>query len=333
VAVEKIQVVGAGQMGSGIAQVAAQAGLAVHLADVDEAALRKGLDTIEKNLSRSVEKERISQEEMDEAVGRIESGTDYAADADLAIEAVAETAQVKAEVFRAPDEQLGEEAILASNTSSISITELAATTGRPERFIGMHFFNPVPLMQLVEIVRGLETSDETYSAVHELSVRLGKEPVEVNDFPGFVSNRVLMPMINEAVYCVMEGGRRAGGGRRSYEARDEPPDGPLGACRPHRPGYVPAYHGGPARGLRGHQVPALPAPEALRCRRTPRSQERDRILRVRLAPMVSSGEGVRPPGLYVKTARPRSACAQRESRDSVVHNGRASAARGRRGKA
>ena len=204
-ALEKIQVVGAGQMGSGIAQVAAQAGLAVHLADVDEAAVSRGLETIEKNLSRSVEKERISREEMDETLGRIESGTEYAADADLAIEAVVERTEVKAEVFRALDETLGQDAILASNTSSISITELAATTGRPERFIGMHFFNPVPLMKLVEIVRGLETADETYKAVHELAGRLGKEPVEVMDFPGFVSNRILMPMINEAVYCVMEG--------------------------------------------------------------------------------------------------------------------------------
>ncbi len=204
-AVEKIQVVGAGQMGSGIAQVAAQAGLAVHLADVDEAAVSKGLETIEKNLSRSVEKERISREEMEETLGRIESGTEYAADADLAIEAVVERTEVKAEVFGALDEKLGEDAILASNTSSISITELAATTARPKRFIGMHFFNPVPLMKLVEIVRGLETADETYDAAHELAGRLGKEPVEVMDFPGFVSNRILMPMINEAVYCVMEG--------------------------------------------------------------------------------------------------------------------------------
>ncbi len=204
-AVEKIQVVGAGQMGSGIAQVAAQAGLAVHLADVDEATLRKGLEAIEKNLSRSVEKERISREEMDETLARIDSGTEYAANADLAIEAVVEVAEVKAEVFRALNERLGEDAILATNTSSISITELAATTRRPERFIGMHFFNPVPLMKLVEIVRGLETADETHSAVHKLAERLGKEPVEVRDFPGFVSNRVLLPMINEAIYCVMEG--------------------------------------------------------------------------------------------------------------------------------
>jgi 3-hydroxybutyryl-CoA dehydrogenase len=203
--IEKVQVVGAGQMGSGIAQVAAQAGLAVHLADVDEPALRKGLETIEKNLSRSVEKERISQQQMDEALARIATGTEYAADADLAIEAVVETFEVKAEVFRALDERLGEDAILASNTSSISITELAAATRRPDRFIGMHFFNPVPLMKLVEIVRGLQTADETHTTVRELATRLGKEPVEVNDSPGFVSNRILMPMINEAAYCVMEG--------------------------------------------------------------------------------------------------------------------------------
>ncbi len=204
-AIEKIQVVGAGQMGSGIAQVAAQAGLAVHLADVEQEMVERGLQTIKKNLSRSVEKERISQQEMDEAMGRIESGIEYTSDADLAIEAVPETIEVKAEVFRALDEQLKDEAILASNTSSISITELAAHTGRPEKFIGMHFFNPVPVMDLVEIIRGLATSNETYDTVRELARRLGKEPVEVGDFPGFAVNRLLVPMINEAAYCVMEG--------------------------------------------------------------------------------------------------------------------------------
>jgi 3-hydroxybutyryl-CoA dehydrogenase len=204
-AIEKVQVVGAGQMGSGIAQVAAQAGLSVHLADVDENMVEQGLETIKKNLSRSVEKERISQEELDEALARIESGTEYASDADLAIEAAPETIEVKKEVFGALDEQLEGGAILASNTSSISITELGAQTSRPERFIGMHFFNPVPVMQLVEIVRGIETSDETYDTIHELAKQLGKEPVEVRDFPGFVSNRILAPMINEAVYCLMEG--------------------------------------------------------------------------------------------------------------------------------
>ncbi len=203
--IEKVQVVGAGQMGNGIAQVVAQAGLSVYLTDVDEEVMKKGLEAIEKNLSRSVEKERIVQEEMDEALARIESGADYVSDADLTIEAVVETLEVKAEVFQALDEQLEEGAILASNTSSISITELASHTSRPDRFIGMHFFNPVPMMKLVEIVRGIETSDETYNTVHELTERLDKEAVEVQDFPGFVSNRILLPMINEAVYCVMEG--------------------------------------------------------------------------------------------------------------------------------
>ena len=204
-AIEKILVVGAGQMGSGIAQVAAQTGLAVHLADVEQEMVERGLETIKKNLTRSVEKERISQDEMDEAMGRIESGTEYASDADLAIEAVPETIEVKAEVFSALVEQLKDEAILASNTSSISITELAGHTSRPEKFIGMHFFNPVPVMDLVEIIRGLATSDETYDTARELSRRLGKEPVEVGDFPGFAVNRLLVPMINEAAYCVMEG--------------------------------------------------------------------------------------------------------------------------------
>jgi 3-hydroxybutyryl-CoA dehydrogenase len=204
-AIEKVQVVGAGQMGSGIAQVAAQAGLAVHLADVEQEMVEQGLETIKKHLSRSVEKERISQEEMDEALERIESGTEYASDADLAIEAVPETIEIKTEVFQALDEQLKDDAILATNTSSISITELASHTGRPEKFIGMHFFNPVPVMDLIEIIRGLTTSDETYETARELAERLGKEPVEVGDFPGFAVNRLLVPMINEAAYCVMEG--------------------------------------------------------------------------------------------------------------------------------
>ena len=204
-AIEKVQVVGAGQMGSGIAQVAAQAGLAVHLADVEQEMVEQGLETIKKNLSRSVEKERISQEEMGEALARIESGTEYASDADLAIEAVPETIEIKAEVFQALDEQLKDDAILATNTSSISITELASHTGRPEKFIGMHFFNPVPVMDLIEIIRGLTTSDETYETARELAQQLGKEPVEVGDFPGFAVNRLLVPMINEAAYCVMEG--------------------------------------------------------------------------------------------------------------------------------
>jgi 3-hydroxybutyryl-CoA dehydrogenase len=160
---------------------------------------------MKKNLARSVEKERMSQDEMEETMERIEPGTEYAADADLAIEAVVETIEVKVEVFRALDDQLRDEAILATNTSSISITELGSRTNRPERFIGMHFFNPVPVLRLVEVIRGLETSDETYETVSKLADRLGKTPVEVQDFPGFAANRILLPMINEAIYCVMEG--------------------------------------------------------------------------------------------------------------------------------
>jgi 3-hydroxybutyryl-CoA dehydrogenase len=204
-AVEKVQVVGAGQMGSGIAQVVALAGLAVHLTDVNEGALEKGVEIIKNNLARSVEKERMSQDEMEETMRRIEAGTEYAADADVAIEAVVETIEVKTEVFQALDERLRDEAILATNTSSISITELGSRTSRPERFIGMHFFNPVPVLKLVEVIRGLETSDETYDTIGKLAERLGKTPVEVQDFPGFAANRILLPMINEAVYCVMEG--------------------------------------------------------------------------------------------------------------------------------
>ena len=192
-------------MGGGIAQVMARAGLEVHLSDVEEDVINKGLQTIEKNFSRSVEKERMNQEEMDEAMARIETGTEYAEDADLAIEAVVETLEVKAEVFEDLDERLEDGAILASNTSSISITRLAARTSRPERFVGMHFFYPVPAMKLIEIIRGLETSDETYDAIHGLTERIGKTPAEAQDLPGFISNRILVPMINEAVYCLMEG--------------------------------------------------------------------------------------------------------------------------------
>ena len=171
-AIEKVQVVGAGQMGSGIAQVAAQSGLAVHLADVEQEMVDRGLETIKKHLSRSVEKERISQEEMDEALARIESGSEYASDADLAIEAVPETIEIKAEVFRALDEQLKDDAILATNTSSISITELESHTGRPEKLIGMHFLNPVPGLHFIKIIRNLGSSDDTFDMARDLDQRL-----------------------------------------------------------------------------------------------------------------------------------------------------------------
>ena len=203
-----LTVLGAGTMGNGIAHVFALHGHAVTLVDLNGAALDRGLATITANLDRQVKKGTASEEDRAATLGRLTTGTDLAAavaNADLVVEAVAESQAVKAEVFRTLDAHAPAHAILASNTSSISITWIGAQTSRPENVIGMHFFNPVPVMKLVEVVRGLATSDATYAAVKSLAEGLGKTPVEVNDAAGFVSNRVLMPMINEAVFCVHEG--------------------------------------------------------------------------------------------------------------------------------
>jgi 3-hydroxybutyryl-CoA dehydrogenase len=206
-ALMKIAVLGAGTMGNGIAQVFAQHGHQVVLRDLDAAILERALLQIEKSLGKLVEKGRLASEDRDAALGRIGTTTDLgaAASADLVVEAVVEKLEVKSEVFRELDRLTGEAAILASNTSSISITKLGAVTGRPEQVIGMHFMNPVPLMKLVEVIRGQATSDATTRSVMQLSETLGKTPVEVNDYPGFVSNRVLLPMINAAVFAVYEG--------------------------------------------------------------------------------------------------------------------------------
>ena len=205
--IESIGVVGAGQMGNGIAHVAALAGYQVVLSDVSKALVEKGLATIGKNLDRQASKGTITAEAKSAALARIAPATDLAAHGgcQLVVEAVVEDLAVKVGLFKALDAILGSEAILASNTSSISITRLAAATSRPDRFIGMHFMNPVPMMQLVEVIRGIATSDATYQAVEAAARKMGKTPVEVNDFPGFVANRVLMPMINEAIYAVHEG--------------------------------------------------------------------------------------------------------------------------------
>jgi 3-hydroxybutyryl-CoA dehydrogenase len=204
---QRIAVIGAGQMGNGIAHVFAQTGFPVVMIDVAQAALDRGRATIEKNLDRQVKKGTIDEAAKGTTLARLETATslDAAKDADLVIEAATENVDLKYRIFRDLDALAGPAAILATNTSSISITEIAAQTRRPEQVVGMHFMNPVPVMQLVEIIRGLATSDETTRTVVELSRSLGKTPVEVNDFPGFVANRILMPMINEAVYCVMEG--------------------------------------------------------------------------------------------------------------------------------
>jgi len=200
-------VVGAGQMGAGIAQVAAEAGLDVVMSDVDEEAAKRGLRTIVKNLGRGVERGKLTEADKETVLARVKLSTSLRAlgEFDIVIEAAVERMDVKLEVFRELDQVAPEHAVLASNTSSLSITALAAATSRPERVIGMHFMNPVPVMRLVEVVRGLQTADQTCEAVHQLAKRLGKTPADVSDTPGFAINRVLIPMINEAIFCVQEG--------------------------------------------------------------------------------------------------------------------------------
>ena len=203
---KQIAVVGAGTMGNGIAHVF-EHGTPVALIDVDKHQLEKALKTIRGNMDRQIKKQALTEADRDAALERIEQHTslDAAADADLVVEAASEQPDVKFEIFRDLDGIVRPATILATNTSSISITQIAAQTGFPDRVIGMHFMNPVPMMQLVEVIRGLATSDEITETVMETARALGKTPVEVNDYPGFVSNRVLLPMINEAVFCVMEG--------------------------------------------------------------------------------------------------------------------------------
>ncbi|AMX85042.1 3-hydroxybutyryl-CoA dehydrogenase [Geobacillus subterraneus] len=205
--VKTIMVVGAGQMGSGIAQVCAVAGYDVLLYDISEAQLDKGMQNIEKLLARQVEKGKMAAADKDAALARLSRSNDLraAVNADLVIEAVVENMDVKTKLFAELDEIARPETILASNTSSLPITEIAAATKRPEKVIGMHFMNPVPVMKLVEIIRGLATADDVYETIEAVTRTLGKVPVEVNDFPGFISNRVLMPMINEAIYALYEG--------------------------------------------------------------------------------------------------------------------------------
>jgi 3-hydroxybutyryl-CoA dehydrogenase len=200
-------VIGAGTMGNGIAQIAARAGFDVVIRDVSEEFLARGMKAIDKNLQRDVDKERLSAEEKSTVFSRIKTSTELEAlsDAFIVVEAVTEDLAVKTEVFRALDQITKPDCILASNTSSISITKLGAATKRPGKVIGMHFMNPVPVMKLVEVIRGAATSDETYERVRELSEKLGKTPLECQDYPGFISNRVLMPMINEAIFALHEG--------------------------------------------------------------------------------------------------------------------------------
>jgi 3-hydroxybutyryl-CoA dehydrogenase len=205
--IHTIGIIGAGQMGSGIAHVCALAGLSVYLSDIDEQALQKGLSVIEGNLARQVARGKVGEGDKEAALRRIHIGTDYSMfrDCDMVIEAATEREEVKREIFRKLVPNLKPDALIASNTSSISITRLAASTDRPGKFIGMHFMNPVPAMQLVELIRGIATDEATFATTRELSVRLGKMPVAAEDFPAFIVNRILLPMINEAVYTLYEG--------------------------------------------------------------------------------------------------------------------------------
>ncbi|MGO9575585.1 MAG: 3-hydroxybutyryl-CoA dehydrogenase [Terriglobales bacterium] len=226
-----VGVIGAGTMGNGIAHVFAQCGFNVVLCDVDQRFLDRGLATIAKNLDREVAKNKISAGDKVSTLGRITAVVDRAklADCDLAIEAATEKFEIKAEIFRELDRLMKPrpEVILATNTSSISITKIGALTGRAGKVIGMHFFNPVPVMKLVEVVRGLATSEATFETVRELAVKLEKTPVEVNDAPGFVSNRVLMPLLNEAMYAVMEGVATAAAVDEVFKLGMAHPMGPL----------------------------------------------------------------------------------------------------------
>jgi len=205
--VKKIGVIGAGQMGHGIALVSAQAGYEVILRDIKDEYVKKGISRIEKFLDKSIAKEKITKEDKTEIMKRIKGSIklEDMKDVDLVIEAIFENVKVKKELFTNLDKICKKDCILASNTSTIPITDLASATKRPEKFIGMHFMNPVPIMKLVEVIRGLRTDDNTNKLIHELSEKMGKTPVEVNDGPGFVSNRLLMPMINEAITCLNEG--------------------------------------------------------------------------------------------------------------------------------
>jgi 3-hydroxybutyryl-CoA dehydrogenase len=205
--IKTIGVVGAGQMGNGIAQVAAQSGFSVVMSDIADSFVQKGLGTISKNLGKMVEKGKIPPQKMEEIMGRIKGTIQVKdmAETDFVVEAATENESLKLNIFKELDQACRKEVILSSNTSSISITKIASATQRPSQVIGMHFMNPVPVMQLVEIIRGLQTSQETFNTVKSLTEKMGKTPVEANDFPGFISNRILMPMINESIYALFEG--------------------------------------------------------------------------------------------------------------------------------
>jgi len=287
---QHVLVVGAGQMGGGIAQVVAASGRRVSLHDAAPGAVERGLATIRKSLERLAEK---GGADPDEVLSRIEQVDDLVP-ADLMLEAVVEDISVKEEIFRRADAIYPERGILASNTSSIPIASLAAVTGRPDRVIGMHFFNPVPVLKLVEVIRAPSTSDETAAAIVALAGSLGKTPAEANDFPGFVSNRILMPFINEAVYALQDGVAEAEAIDTIAKLGFAHPIGPLALADLIGLDIVRRDHGSPPRGPRRRQVRALPAALRARRRRQARTQVRRRVLHVPLkAPRVRVDKSAR----------------------------------------
>ena len=280
--IEKVAVMGAGTMGNGIAQVFAQSGFDVYIRDVEDGFIERGLLAIDKSLGRLVKKEKLTDEEAKAVRARIASGTEIEAarDAGLVIEAIIENADAKQAIFEELDRITPPETILATNTSSISITKLAVTTSRPEQFIGMHFMNPVPVMKLVEIIRGLGTSDETYAVTEELVRKLGKVPVEVHDAPGFISNRVLMPLINEAIYAHMEGVASPEDIDTVMKLGMKPSHGAVDARGLHRSRYLPQHHARVARWFWRSEIPSVPAPREDGRRGLSRQKERKGLLRL-----------------------------------------------------
>ena len=259
--IRSVGVIGAGQMGVGIAQVFAQAGYDVHLNDVDADRLTKARDFIANQLDRQVEKDKLTAADHAATMARLNLSGELAplGQADLIVESALEQEAVKVQILTDLAPHLADHTILTTNTSSISITRLASTTDRPERFMGLHFMNPVPVMQLVELIRGIATDDATFQTMQKVVDTLGKTVAVSEDFPAFIVNRILLPMINEAVYTLYEGRRFCRKHRHRHEIGHAPSDGAAGAGGLHRAGYLPGDYERPARRAGGYQVPALPA--------------------------------------------------------------------------
>ncbi len=288
--INNVAVIGAGTMGNGIAHILSLSKHNVSLIDVRRDAVERGLSYIRHNMERQVTKGLISENQKDEALGRITTSTSVESgvrDAELVIEAATENIKVKKDLFHTLSDICKQETVLASNTSSISITDLAAATLRPSKVIGMHFFNPVPVMKLVEIIRGLATANETFEIVRNLSYKLDKVPVEVQDYPGFVSNRILMPMINEAVFCVMENVATAEAVDTVMKLGMNHPMGPIGARGPHRVGRLSRHFKRSLSWYRRSKIPALPFVKENGCRRIPGEEIRERILHLRTKTIVT----------------------------------------------